>query len=173
MEKNIIFIYLFILILLWKIERLDSVWSCVRLLVNCLRLCGEKYRLILHWLIIASLSVWLVSKAIFKLNKSRSYKLWSLSRSRLVGSSLLSELLNWPWARTKLPLKLKYGKSFNRDIYIQLLLLLSTGPRRHFNSQTWLLIMINIKSTWVLSSVDDGSLQLLNFFLSSERSANL
>ena len=35
----------------------------------------------------------------------------------LVGSSLLSELLNWPWARTKLPLKLKYDRSFNKDLF--------------------------------------------------------
>ena len=35
----------------------------------------------------------------------------------LVGSSLLSELLNWPWARTKLPLKLKSNRSFNKDLF--------------------------------------------------------
>ena len=40
-----------------------------------------------------------------------------LARSHLVGSSLLSELLNWPWARTKLPLKLKYDGSFNKDLF--------------------------------------------------------
>ena len=41
-----------------------------------------------------------------------------LARSHLVGSSLLSELLNWPWARTKLPLKLKSDRSFNiKDLF--------------------------------------------------------
>ena len=40
-----------------------------------------------------------------------------LARSHLVGSSLLSELLNWPWARTKLPLKLNYDRSFNKDLF--------------------------------------------------------
>ena len=35
----------------------------------------------------------------------------------LVRSSLLSELLNWPWARTKLPLKLKSNRSFNKDLF--------------------------------------------------------
>ena len=67
----------------------------------------KKYRLLIHWLIKPSLSVWLLSKVIFKLNKSRSYKLCSLSRSRLVESSLLSELLNWPWD----------DKCFNRDLF--------------------------------------------------------
>ena len=41
-----------------------------------------------------------------------------LARSHLVGSSLLfSELLNWPWARTKLPLELKYDRSFNKELF--------------------------------------------------------
>ena len=39
-----------------------------------------------------------------------------MSRSRLVGSSLCSKLLNWPLARTKLPLKLKYSCSFSINL---------------------------------------------------------
>ena len=42
-----------------------------------------------------------------------------MARSPLVGSSLLRELINWPWAKTKLhvPLKLKYDRSFNKDLF--------------------------------------------------------
>ena len=42
-----------------------------------------------------------------------------IARSHLVGSSLLSELINWPWAKTKLhvPLKLKYDRSFKKDLF--------------------------------------------------------
>ena len=42
-----------------------------------------------------------------------------IARSHLVRSSLLSELINWPWAKTKLhvPLKLKYDRSFNKNLF--------------------------------------------------------
>ena len=40
-----------------------------------------------------------------------------LARSHIVRSSLSSELLNWPWARTKLPLKLKSNTSCNKDLF--------------------------------------------------------
>ena len=136
----------------------------------------KKYRLLIHWLIKASLSVWLVSKAIFKLNKSRSYKLWRLSRSRLVGSSLLTELLNWPWARAKLPLKLKYGKSFNRDLFnfccclVLVFVGISIVKLDYFVMTEYKKYLSTYLCRWSFTPASEA---VLNFLLSSERSANL
>ena len=70
-----------------------------------------------HWSVVLQLSVngHLSRYHLCTINIMKMKALF-LARSHLVGSSLLSELLNWPWARTKLPLKLKSGRPFNKDL---------------------------------------------------------
>ena len=93
--------WLMLTTLLWKTEKLDWTSLLDSFLLNNLKLCGDKYRHCLWSLLL--LFNW-PSRLV---NRSRSNKLDNLSRCLLHWEVVDTELLNWPWKRAKLSLKVK------------------------------------------------------------------